>query len=435
MRFQRRALCFYLVEMQDRDLSKVLGAPSVFAYAKHALGMRRRTYRDLLAVGRALLELKEIDATFRAGRLSWSKVRDLVKIATPETESKWVAFACEAIWSEWAAEARRAQRGQEPGKRSHGTPDVRVPIRVKLPAVDYALFETARRQLEEARGCAVTDEEVLRELLGTYVSLRDDGTAPGKQRAEEALFHLVVHAQPPEEQGEGDEAAKDAVGLPEGTRYTIATEEGDLPVDAATVAGLDCTSDSVEIDQPTPPKMRREVLARDGYRCSACGGRGMLAAHHIRFRSHGGPTVPSNLTTLCIWCHGLVHANFLLCQGTAPRGLEFRRADGTLLPRFQPGGVPLPGPRIELEVAGGAAAPPTTAASAQVRPPHSSTAGAACGACEHVQLRPQDIPPTLTPEWLTEHADQLTFDPVTCRLRIVPRGEGQGVGCLLGRAG
>ena len=54
--------------------------------------------------------------------------------------------------------------------------------------------------------------------------------------------------------------------------------------------------------------MRHEVLKRDGHRCQACGrSRRHLHVHHILHRSRGGPTVPWNLLTLCLRCHGLVH--------------------------------------------------------------------------------------------------------------------------------
>ena len=51
------------------------------------------------------------------------------------------------------------------------------------------------------------------------------------------------------------------------------------------------------------------IYERDGYRCTACGGRGRLHAHHIE----GWAAAPqrrfdlSNGTTLCIECHADQH--------------------------------------------------------------------------------------------------------------------------------
>jgi 5-methylcytosine-specific restriction endonuclease McrA len=51
----------------------------------------------------------------------------------------------------------------------------------------------------------------------------------------------------------------------------------------------------------------RQVLRRDGYKCQSCGSRNNLAAHHVWFRSHGGPDMLWNLVTLCTACHNGAH--------------------------------------------------------------------------------------------------------------------------------
>ena len=50
-------------------------------------------------------------------------------------------------------------------------------------------------------------------------------------------------------------------------------------------------------------------MARDGYRCVACGFdlQCALAAHHRLPRDLGGRDTPSNLVTLCANCHKAVH--------------------------------------------------------------------------------------------------------------------------------
>jgi 5-methylcytosine-specific restriction endonuclease McrA len=57
------------------------------------------------------------------------------------------------------------------------------------------------------------------------------------------------------------------------------------------------------------PGIRREVLARDRYRCQApgCGRTRFLEVHHIKSRSQGDSNQPDNLLTLCSSCHRLWH--------------------------------------------------------------------------------------------------------------------------------
>lgn len=49
------------------------------------------------------------------------------------------------------------------------------------------------------------------------------------------------------------------------------------------------------------PSLARQVIERDNYTCAApeCLQRGGLHADHIRLRSQNGPTVMSNMVTLC----------------------------------------------------------------------------------------------------------------------------------------
>lgn len=46
--------------------------------------------RELLRIGRALPELPGLAAALEAGDLDWTKAREIVGIATAETESEWV---------------------------------------------------------------------------------------------------------------------------------------------------------------------------------------------------------------------------------------------------------------------------------------------------------------------------------------------------------
>jgi 5-methylcytosine-specific restriction endonuclease McrA len=58
-----------------------------------------------------------------------------------------------------------------------------------------------------------------------------------------------------------------------------------------------------------PPRVRREVLARDRHRCQGpdCGRIQFLEVHHIVPRKLGGANKTGNLITLCSACHRLWH--------------------------------------------------------------------------------------------------------------------------------
>ena len=56
-----------------------------------------------------------------------------------------------------------------------------------------------------------------------------------------------------------------------------------------------------------PAAVRKQVLARDNYRCRRCGREDNLSLHHIIPRSQGGRHIAENLVTVCILpCHALL---------------------------------------------------------------------------------------------------------------------------------
>ncbi len=54
-------------------------------------------------------------------------------------------------------------------------------------------------------------------------------------------------------------------------------------------------------------RLCRQVFDRDDWKCRRCGSREALHAHHIWFRSQGGPDEFWNLITLCLGCHEAIH--------------------------------------------------------------------------------------------------------------------------------
>ena len=83
------------------------------------------------------------------------------------------------------------------------------------------------------------------------------------------------------------------------------------PVAQSGALGFVCTSSLPKgaFNRAPTPKIRMEVIKRDGYRCKICGRRAAdyvdveLHAHHIRPWADGGLSEGDNLITLCHTCH------------------------------------------------------------------------------------------------------------------------------------
>jgi hypothetical protein len=280
-----RALAFYLADMKIRGLYQVLGHPTIVRYAVCCLDMSRRRVRDLLLVGERLPELASIDRAFEAGWLPWSKVRQLCRVATPETESAWLRCAERSTQDELARQVRGKRRGDRPDVGA-GLPGAKFRVVAELDAVQQLIWENAREKLRAESGYEsdVTDTDVLMEMARLLLASDADGSVPGRRPVDGSIFKVVVNC--------------------EGAGTRLVTEDGEIAVPPE--LGEMITADSV-----VAPPLRRKVLARDGHRCRHCGSRRSLHVHHVRWRSKGGAIASPNLVTVCAKCHGLVHAGML----------------------------------------------------------------------------------------------------------------------------
>ena len=147
-----RRLAFYLADMDSRGISQLLGFPTATAYAVKRLEMGRRHAQELIAAGRALEELPKTDEAFCDGRLNWSRVRLLTKIAVPETEAAWVERAVALSWAQFKREVLTSEKGRPPRKGRKGLPPVKIGVAAKLDRLDYEKWELAKRKLADELG-------------------------------------------------------------------------------------------------------------------------------------------------------------------------------------------------------------------------------------------------------------------------------------------
>jgi hypothetical protein len=90
------------------------------------------------------------------------------------------------------------------------------------------------------------------------------------------------------------------------------SSRGPLPLGLAELAAVACDA-RVEAGGTNraviPPRVRRQVLARDRYTCTSagCGRTRFLNVHHVVPREKGGKNDPDNLRTLCSGCHRTLH--------------------------------------------------------------------------------------------------------------------------------
>ncbi len=82
----------WLVRAEAIAVHRRFGFGSLAEYVERRLGLSRRELREKLRVARALTTLPLTAEALRRGEQSWSAVRELTRVATPETEDEWLTY-------------------------------------------------------------------------------------------------------------------------------------------------------------------------------------------------------------------------------------------------------------------------------------------------------------------------------------------------------
>jgi hypothetical protein len=322
------------------------------------VGLALGAAREHVRVARALGSLPRLREALARGELSYSKVRALTRVATPETEERLLAVGragtaehVELIVRGWRRMDRKAEAEESTRRHRHRAmhvypdadgmvvirgrlePEVGAVVLQALVAAWEALYRR-RKGTAVPAGTSVVDgspqaptmeqqqADALALVAETALHRGMDPGAPGER------YQVVVHV--------------DAAVLADADEPGQSVLEGGARVPAGTSQRLACDASRVvmrhdadgritEVGARTrtiPPALRRALQHRDkGCRFPGCGlpfGQG----HHIKHWAHGGPTKLSNLALLCRRHHRTVHEEGFQVERLASGELCFRRPDG-----------------------------------------------------------------------------------------------------------
>lgn len=315
----------YLVAIYDRKVHRALGFASITDYAAATAGFTRNQTEVFLALGWRLDAYAEVRKAIENGDLSWSKARLIVDRASPDEERKWVDAAGQ-LGVRALKEAMPVPPRSEPATPTTGmppTPAIRLdakptqsnPHLAAIPTVKTRIGPEASRQPADA-AChvtyAFTPEEYSQwsKMHEQLRKRRHDGS--NTQILLAALTNLIDGGDMADMSGEPRYLVQ-LHRCPDCSSVEIRNTRGRFEAPRPLLAVADCDGVIEDVNHRrrsiVPPRMRREVLKRDTYRCRApgCCHMRFLELHH-RVPSHrGGRTEPDNLVTLCSRCHRELH--------------------------------------------------------------------------------------------------------------------------------
>jgi hypothetical protein len=118
-RAERNAVLWFS-EIVRRKLYRELGYSSVYQYAELALGFKKSKTSQFLHLSQALADLPELRRSVAKGELSWTKAREVAKIATSETESVWIQEAKQTSSRKLEARVKETRRRARVGVAGRG---------------------------------------------------------------------------------------------------------------------------------------------------------------------------------------------------------------------------------------------------------------------------------------------------------------------------
>ena len=296
-------------------------------------GIELGAAREKVRVGRALEGLPLVSAAMARGALSYSKVRALTRVATPETEDTLLMIALHGTAHHVESVVRGFRRAQQTielsreaqqtatrGVRWHHDDDGSLVMQVRLPAESGALvLKALERALDDDHGAAVASRPA-DVPAGTPADTPSQGRADALVRLAESWLAHGDHALA------GGERQQVVVHVDLGTLAGSQPGRSELEdgpaVAAETVRRLGCDASLLAIvhdgrgqvldigrrTRSIPPAIGRALRVRDrGCRYPGCTQQRFVDGHHIEHWAHGGPTRLSNLVLLCRRHHRLVH--------------------------------------------------------------------------------------------------------------------------------
>ncbi len=293
-------------EIMRRHLFRDLGCSSINQYAMGKLGFSKSRSDDFIRLARQLENLPAVREAVANGELGYTKAREIVSVATPETQEPWLE-AAKGTRKELILEVKKAKRAArvDPGQGEllPSSPPVvaprELPVRFQM---DLTPEQEARRsalveRLHKLGGVPNDRAELMLEALAALVETKElqNQKFPRGHFSSRPPVQIHVH--------ENEETGPMTVQTDAGERELSRAESERMRCDASVCShgGRNTTT--------IPPRVRREVLARDKHQCQApgCGRTRFLEVHHILARRQGGTNDPENLMTLCGSCHRLWH--------------------------------------------------------------------------------------------------------------------------------
>ena len=339
---QHADLLQLLVRFDDCKGWQQSGAKHCAAWMNFELGIGSALSWEYLRVGRKLLQLPTLQALFRAGKLSWSKVRLITRVADEENEKTLCHAALDAPVSDvkrlcesyrWNTDDNRESENERAMKqwesRSFTWDETSIgSTRIQLvlpPEIAQAFLNSVEHSLNQLE---TSDHSMSQRRADAAVLMAERSLQnAGGDVAAADRYQVIVSVDSTEIRHSENTTTSTQPDIP--TKRPTLLGAGSIATETARRIACDCSitvnksvnGESVDIGRKSriwPNAMERAIKARDQH-CiwPGCTQSRHLHIHHIEHWVDGGATSINNGACLCSHHHQLVHEGGYTVQHVA----------------------------------------------------------------------------------------------------------------------
>ncbi|MFT5433213.1 MAG: hypothetical protein ACI9OJ_003918, partial [Myxococcota bacterium] len=293
------ALAKCLASMACDKRYRQCGAASMSDYIRHHVNVGEGKAHGLLAIGRKLEALPELAEAMENPDIGWTKVRQVARVAEPDTVDGWLTAAATFTSRELEAATRGVAAGDEAPTPADRPRLQSRPVTFNLTPEEEEHLSRVLSFRRAAMGEAAADlshEQVLLAALDRSMLADADQIGVSLPRLQ-TIIQVCPSCDDAVQAGLADGAVAE---VSETTRARACCDSHQINMRTGREGdGSNTISDA----------MRRRVFARYGYRCAApkCRNSTWLEVHHIVHRADSGTNAYLNLACLCSQHHGLHH--------------------------------------------------------------------------------------------------------------------------------
>lgn len=328
--------------------------PDGVSWLKWRCDLGAGTAREKLRIAHALKELPLISGEFAAGKLSYSKVRVMTRVATSANESELIEMARRMTVCHLAEHCKQRSNASPSStalaKNAHESRSYRVwhdqargtvHVSLEIPVEEGELLEKAveKAAVRSAKELGTThhhaDTEpswsslqadamvnIMREFLGS-----SDGSHTKSRSSSADHYQVMVHV---------DEDALNKNESDVNSQYPIESVRR-LCCDGSIIPIVEnAKGEPLNVGRKVrtiTTAINRALWSRDrGCAFPGCSHTRFVDAHHIKHWADGGETSVDNLVLLCSSHHKLVHEGGYSVMRDHRQELFFKRPDGKAVP-------------------------------------------------------------------------------------------------------